>query len=1261
MTNSQLEQIISPEIKHDEFYHFLQRIAAEEDIKTILEIGSSSGGGSTEALVTGIQQNPYQPQLYCMEVSKTRFLELQKTYENQPFVHCYNVSSVPETCFPSEAQVREFYHNNITNLNQYPLEQILSWRQQDISYLENNDVPKNGIAHIKEENNIETFDVVLIDGSEFTGSAELTEVHGAKIIALDDINAYKNYNSHARLLQDSNYELIKQNPHLRNGYSIFKKVNPNRPNIISELQKQTSIWHEQKEQKLMRSLIDEDAIVFDVGANQGDYTLLISQWVGYFGKVYAFEPTVDLAHQIEQKRDRYQIHNIIVQQKAVFSRNDSLEFNQFPEEYSARNTLGTPQVNNLQNGSVVPIDKTEIVEAVTLDSFCQAQGINKIDYLKVDVEGAESEVLKGAENLLKQHKIQFIQFEISQVMLEGLQKEAKEVFDILIANGYECHRITNEGDIGVKVKDSNSYYENYIAFPELPVHFFTIVLNGEPFIRYHIDILNQLPFPWHWHIIEGVADLKHDTAWSLQLGGEVSETIHENGRSIDGTSAYLDQLAAQYPDKITLYRKPKGEFWEGKREMINAPLENIQETCLLWQVDVDELWTAEQLYKGRNLFIRNPKKTAAYYWCWYFVGEDLAISTRNCYAQNPNQDWLRTWRYQPGYLWLTHEPPILAEPLSETQFRQVAKTNPFTHAETEEAGLVFQHFAYLLPEQLQFKEQYYGYQNALNYWQNLQAEQYFPVMLREYFPWVGDDTMVDRVDVLGVTPLLQKNENNQWRFVEASQNPASYIYAKVTPRIAIDGVFFQRYNTGIARVWQSLFKAWVDSGFARHLLVLDRGGTAPKIPGIRYRTIPLHDYQNLESDRALLQAICDEEKVDLFISTYYSFPTETPSALLLYDMIAERLPEQYNLQNVMWQEKHEAIKRASAFMAISENSARDLQHFFPEVESVTVTYVGVAEIFRPATQEEIAAFKFKYGISKPYFLIVGAYTGYKNTRLFFQAFSQLSTKQGFEIICTGNQGGLAEELRQCTQGTVVHSLNLTDEELRLAYGGAVALVYPSKYEGFGMPVLEALACACPVITCRNASLPEVAGEAALYVPDDRVEDMVDALCEIQKNRVREALIPAGLEQAQQFSWQKMAGIMQSVLIKTTLQSLHLREMNVVIFPDWSLPEDEVGSEIQTIIASLSSHPHPEQITLLIDTTGINVEDAELLLSGMAMNLLMMGVEVSEDLAISWVGELSSMQWEALLPLLRGRIPLQGENTSVMVAVGAENLPLFELG
>lgn len=150
----------------------------------------------------------------------------------------------------------------------------------------------------------------------------------------------------------------------------------------------------------------------------------------------------------------------------------------------------------------------------------------------------------------------------------------------------------------------------------LPIHFFTIVLNGEPFIRYHERMLAQLPMRWHWHIVEGVAELNHDTAWAARNGGRIPGACHKNGLSIDGTSEYLDDLKQRFPDRVSIYRKPRGEFWDGKREMVTAPLSAIQEDCLLWQVDSDELWMPDQIVHVRNVFANNPERTAAFYWCY---------------------------------------------------------------------------------------------------------------------------------------------------------------------------------------------------------------------------------------------------------------------------------------------------------------------------------------------------------------------------------------------------------------------------------------------------------------------------------------------------------------------------------------------------------------------------------------------------------------------------------------------------------------------
>jgi hypothetical protein len=182
-------------------------------------------------------------------------------------------------------------------------------------------------------------------------------------------------------------------------------------------------------------------------------------------------------------------------------------------------------------------------------------------------------------------------------------------------------------------------------------------------------------------------------------------------------------------------------------------LPSIKEECLLWEIDVDEFWTAKQIDASHQLFTNNPKYFSAFYWCHYFVGPNLVISTRNGYANNPSYEWERTWRYLPHFRWASHEPPILVEKTYSGQVQAVRNRGFFTHQETESAGLVFRHFAYVYESQLQFKEIYYGYRGAVVNWEKLQSNLLFPIKLSTYFDWVTDETMVDTAENLGIKPM----------------------------------------------------------------------------------------------------------------------------------------------------------------------------------------------------------------------------------------------------------------------------------------------------------------------------------------------------------------------------------------------------------------------------------------------------------------------------------------------------------------------------
>jgi glycosyltransferase involved in cell wall biosynthesis len=354
------------------------------------------------------------------------------------------------------------------------------------------------------------------------------------------------------------------------------------------------------------------------------------------------------------------------------------------------------------------------------------------------------------------------------------------------------------------------------------------------------------------------------------------------------------------------------------------------------------------------------------------------------------------------------------------------------------------------------------------------------------------------------------------------------------PRIAIDAVFFQDYLTGIARVWEELLRIWVKDGFAGHLLILDRDGFGPEVGGLARRNLPAHSYDAIEADRDLLERVCREEGIDLFVSTFCTTPLSLPSIFAAYDMIPEVIGvDPYS--EPMWREKRDAIlyEHCRGYFCISGNTAKDLIRLYPKVrpETVHVAHCGVNPVFRPAQESEVEAFKQRLGIKKPYFLLVGQRKSYKNGILFFKGFARLPGKEGFMIVNSGAKP-VEDEFLELVPETPIIFGRMSDEELRLAYCGATALVFPSYYEGFGMPVIEAMACGCPVITTPCGSLPEVAGTAALYVAPQDEMGMAQALADVQLPEIRKGLIAAGFHRAGLFKWTDMAEKVKSLLLES---------------------------------------------------------------------------------------------------------------------------------
>ena len=341
-------------------------------------------------------------------------------------------------------------------------------------------------------------------------------------------------------------------------------------------------------------------------------------------------------------------------------------------------------------------------------------------------------------------------------------------------------------------------------------------------------------------------------------------------------------------------------------------------------------------------------------------------------------------------------------------------------------------------------------------------------------------------------------------------------------KLLVDGVFFQLASSGIARVWQSILPIMIADARIE-VLVLDRGGM-PDVPGLKRIPFPAYKDRYTADDSILIQKVCDFYKVDVFTSTYYTTPLTTPMFLMVYDMIPELF--EFDLSDRHWQEKALALSYAWSTISISDNTRNDMIRLYPHTaDKAAVALLGYnTAVFRPVDDAAVKAFRQSIGFERPYIVLVGSreqHRGYKNTGLFFEAVAA-TKRSDFDILCIGGEPEInPASLALLPPGVEIKQIVATDEELAAAYSGALALVYPSLYEGFGLPVLEAMACGCPVITTERGSLGEVAGDACVTVEGSSVPEMVVALGSVQVETNRAALKKKGLDRAATFSWNDM--------------------------------------------------------------------------------------------------------------------------------------------
>jgi glycosyltransferase involved in cell wall biosynthesis len=351
-------------------------------------------------------------------------------------------------------------------------------------------------------------------------------------------------------------------------------------------------------------------------------------------------------------------------------------------------------------------------------------------------------------------------------------------------------------------------------------------------------------------------------------------------------------------------------------------------------------------------------------------------------------------------------------------------------------------------------------------------------------------------------------------------------------KIFYDGEIYAMYpkqSGGISRYFDNLISRLPEDFYPALTSVRDRQGSHPQHQNLKIYRYDIK-FRPARVDfwlrKHYFQFIANRAKPQIVHPTYYSLLTgkpvseyKCPVVITVYDMIHEIFTDSMDPNGQVAEIKKKAIFSAQSILCISKSTKRDLLDRYPSLEDrVTVTPLAT-ELSEKLISEEFDV------PSRPYYLYVGSRDKYKNFDRLLIAFAKIVPKLSDLILCVVGVPFNAEERK------LINNLNLTnhiahrgavsDGQLAKLYGSSIALVYPSLYEGFGIPPLEAMSCGTVVIASDTSSIPEVVGDAGLLFNPKSTDELVDHLLSlVNYPSQRISLIEHGKKQVQKFNWEE---------------------------------------------------------------------------------------------------------------------------------------------
>ena len=362
-------------------------------------------------------------------------------------------------------------------------------------------------------------------------------------------------------------------------------------------------------------------------------------------------------------------------------------------------------------------------------------------------------------------------------------------------------------------------------------------------------------------------------------------------------------------------------------------------------------------------------------------------------------------------------------------------------------------------------------------------------------------------------------------------------------RVVLDAGPAVHQRAGLARYAERLASAlWKHFRDALDLTLVYNSHSGRRLPAslgsIPALTLPLgqHRWRLGALTCQLLRASLVEGRLpagDVYHATEHLLPwMARPSVMTVHDLIFERYPQHHTRANRAFLRVAMPlfVRRADAIIAVSQHTRRDLLEVYATPpQKVYVVEEGIDERFRPAGEADIRRVKERYSIRRPYLLMVGTLEPRKNHALAFRALAQLKA-EGWPhcLVAVGGGGWLFDAVQRQVESLqlsddVIFAGHVADADLPALYSGADCFLMPSLYEGFGIPVLEAMACGAPVVCSKVSSLPEVAGEAARFIEPLTAEGLADAVRQVLSNpKMADKMLSDGMRQAGRYRWQRAA-------------------------------------------------------------------------------------------------------------------------------------------